>query len=110
MPEQGEGRPMTSLYKWHERVVAVLRRNGETVLGDLGNDKTPDVYVKGAVLGVDEFVCGHAIPQKDGSIDIVHDMLQYQRRGYRIHQLGLCDPIMWYTRRIKYERAKERKP
>jgi hypothetical protein len=88
-----------SIAELGEEVVEKLRARGEQVLRppciDLWEDDEPDIYVKNHL----PFVCGTAIPGKDGTYIILHDHLAYQKGPFKFEELGLCDAYCWYQRK-----------
>lgn len=62
-------------------------------------DDVPKVYVKGRQFRTPDFICGSAIKEKDGSVSILPEAIAdlIGIRGFKIEDLGLCDPVLFYA-------------
>jgi len=95
---------MPTLRECHIKIVRELEARGETVYNPCASsmmtlsDGIPKVYVKGREFQTPEFLCGTAIREKDGTISILPEPMADLRGigGFKIEDLGLCDPICYY--------------
>jgi hypothetical protein len=92
-----------TLYAIHKEIVDLLKERGEKIFnpfdkGHLTSDGhiLPDAYVKGQKYPSNEFLCGTPLWEKDGTISINGDFLSWYVSGFRLEDLGLCDPIVGY--------------
>jgi hypothetical protein len=92
-----------SIYDCHVEVVECLKKKGETILQPLKSEpwikngtRIPDIYVKGYLYPSKDFIIGHGIIEKDGSISIHGDFLSWEHNGFKLDDLGLCDPACVY--------------
>lgn len=101
-----------SLSECHQEIVEKLLDRGERLFVPRGIDpkwgcssgEIPHVYVKGRPFPStdnEEFICGHAVEEKDGTITIFYDMLAYQRGPFDLEELGLCPAQCWYKKNEK---------
>jgi len=96
---------MPSLRDCHIAVVKELQARGEAIYNPcaksmLSHERdVPKVYVKGRQFRTPEFVCGSAIMEKDGSVSILPEAMAdlIGIRGFKIEDLGLCDPVLFYA-------------
>lgn len=93
-----------TLAECHMDIVNELRSRGEPIFNPCiatmdGKRIRPKVYVKDRQFGTIEFLCGSAIREKDGTISIMPEPMRVLRGfgGFKIEELGLCDPICYYA-------------
>jgi hypothetical protein len=92
-----------SIYDCHVEIVKCLEDKGETILQPIKTEswikngsRIPDIYVKGRPYPSKDFIIGHGIIEKDGSISIHGDFLSWEHKGFQLVDLGLCDPACVY--------------
>ena len=99
----GTVRESRSLAEIHDEIIGKICARGETEIFNptgrtmmTGYRARPFVYVKGRKYPSRDFICGHALYDKNNTIEIWYDFFCYAYTGFKIEELGLCDPAVWY--------------
>lgn len=92
---------MTSIFDLHVEIVKLLQERGEPVYNPCKRSMArvsgvPDVYVKGRPFHSKDFICGFAIKEDKGTYAIHGDFMSYCYAGFKLEELGLCDPACFY--------------
>jgi hypothetical protein len=106
-----------TLAECHSEIVKELESRGETVYNPvdrsmLRKGSHPKVYVKGRPFPSNEFLCGTAIREKDGTISILAESMANLRGvgSFHLGDLGLCDPVLYYANHEKIHHVKTPDP